>query len=156
MGRVSTATGLTFIADGATSESPSNRREPYQPARYGDRWAPVLIAWVTPAENPDFAADVTGEGGSTPNSRNGGPGVYVTGQVELDSRQFTRILRRPTGNETALAVILHELGHVVGLGHVTDSSQLMYPETRPGITNFGAGDLTGLAALGRGRCVPSL
>ncbi len=56
--RVSQATGLHFVYDGSTSEAPSRQRPPYQPKTYGDRWAPVLISWVTPSENPDFAADV--------------------------------------------------------------------------------------------------
>jgi hypothetical protein len=56
--RVSKATGLRFVFDGATSEAPSRERPSYQPERYGDRWAPVLISWVTSRENPDFAADV--------------------------------------------------------------------------------------------------
>ena len=52
--------------------------------------------------------------------------------------------------------MLHELGHLVGLDHVTAANQLMYPQTRPGVTDFGAGDLTGLAALGRGTCLPDM
>src|SRR6185436_2348212 len=54
--RVSQATGLRFVYDGLTSEAPSRQRPSYQPERYGDRWAPILITWVTPADNLDFAA----------------------------------------------------------------------------------------------------
>jgi hypothetical protein len=45
VGRVARATGLQFRDDGTTSEAPSGQREPFQKDRYGDRWAPVLIAW---------------------------------------------------------------------------------------------------------------
>ncbi|WP_432519770.1 hypothetical protein [Kineococcus sp. SYSU DK006] len=38
--RVSAATGLRFIDDGATTEAPSPQRRPYQSERYGERWAP--------------------------------------------------------------------------------------------------------------------
>lgn len=154
--RVSQATGLRFVYDGATSEAPSRQRASYQPDRYGNRWAPVLISWVTPNENPDFAADVTGEGGSTHTGFPNRPSAFVTGAVELDAGQLTRALQRPDGNRVVRAVVLHELGHLVGLDHVTAANQLMYPQTRPGVTDFGAGDLTGLAALGRGTCLPDL
>jgi len=50
---VSRATGLKFVDDGTTSEAPSRDRAMYQPDRYGQRWAPVLIAWHTPIDNPD-------------------------------------------------------------------------------------------------------
>jgi Zn-dependent protease with chaperone function len=154
--RVSRATGLRFVYDGATSEAPSRQRPSSQPNRYGDRWAPVLISWVTPKQNPDMAADVTGEGGSSAFALPGGPSAYVTGAVELDAGQISRILQRPYGNQVVRGVVLHELGHLVGLDHVTTASQLMYPQSQPGVTEFGAGDLTGLAALGKGTCLPDL
>jgi hypothetical protein len=44
----------------------------------------------------------------------------------------------------------------VGLDHVTSAGQLMYPKSQPGVTDFGEGDLTGLAALGTGTCLPDL
>ncbi|MBL8775326.1 MAG: matrixin family metalloprotease [Acidimicrobiales bacterium] len=47
---------------------------------------------------------------------------------------------------------LHEFGHAVGLAHVQDTGEVMYPDvvpTRP--AHYGPGDLQGLAALG-GAC----
>ena len=154
--RVSTVTGLRFVYDGATSEAPSRQRPLFQPQRYGDRWAPVLISWVTPKTNPDFAADVTGEGGSSSVGLPNGPNAYVTGSVELDAGQITSILQRPDGHQVVRAVVLHELGNLVGLGNVTAVNQLMNPQIQTGVTDFGAGDLTGLAALGKGTCLPDL
>jgi len=154
--RVSQATGLRFVYDGATSEAPSRQRLPFQPQRYGDRWAPVLIAWITPKTNPDFAADVTGEGGSASVGLPNGPNAYVTGSVELDAVQIASILQRTDGHQVVRAVVLHELGNLVGLGNVTAVNQLMNPQIHTGVTDFGAGDLTGLAALGKGTCLPDL
>jgi hypothetical protein len=154
--RVSQATGLPFTYDGATSEAPSRQRPSYQPKRYGDRWAPVLISWATPQENPDFAADVAGEGGSASVGLPGRPSAYVTGAVELDARQMASILQRPEGGQVVRAIVLHEFGHLVGLGHVIDASELMYPQSQAGVTDFGAGDLAGLGVLGRGACFPDL
>jgi hypothetical protein len=84
-----------------------------------------------------------------------GPQVLVTGTVSLDAGQFPAILHRRNGTAIARAIILHELGHLVGLDHV-DDRQLMYPETGGDVLDFAAGDLTGLAAVGSGRCVPAL
>ncbi len=154
--KVAAATGLRFVWDAPTEELPSDDRRAYQPDRYGDRWAPVLIAWETDELNPDIAAGVVGRGGSRPVSFAGGPRVYVTGQIELDTRQLAEVLDRPEGAAEARAIVQHELAHVVGLGHVADPTQLMFPEGQPGIRDFGAGDLAGLVALGRGACVPEL
>ena len=154
--RMSRATGLQFHYDGTTGEAPSTQRDVFQRSRYGDRWAPVLIVWVTSQENPDFATDVVGQGGSTRLGVANKPQMYVTGQVQLGVERITAMLTRPNGRDLARAVIQHEFGHLVGLAHVNDPAQLMYPATRTVVTDYGPGDLTGLAALGRGRCAPEL
>lgn len=111
---------------------------------------------MTPQEDPDFAADVAGQGGSTRVGLPGQPQIYVSGQVELDAAKLTRMMTHPGGRDMARGVIEHELGHLVGLAHVNDSTQLMYASVSPGVTDYAAGDLTGLSALGRGPCAPGL
>ncbi|SKB55138.1 hypothetical protein SAMN05660473_01305 [Arthrobacter sp. 49Tsu3.1M3] len=152
---VSAATGLHFAADGVTSEAPTEQRKTYQPDRYGRRWAPVLIAWSSPEEVPQLAGNVAGRGGSTAVSVSGRRAALVSGQVALDAPDLARIMLRPDGPAYVRAVILHELGHVVGLDHVDDPTQLMHAENS-GLTGFAAGDLAGLALLGSGPCVPEL
>lgn len=153
--RVGELTGLSFVHDGTTTESPVEHREPFQPDRYGDRWAPVLVSWVSPAEDPGFAGDLAGKAGSVPVTVPGSPAVFVTGTVELSAKQFAEMLGPSGDDEDARAILLHEIGHLVGLDHVRDRSQLMYP-TESEVRDFAAGDRTGLTALGGGPCVPAL
>jgi hypothetical protein len=48
------------------------------------------------------------------------------------------------------SVLLHELGHIMGLDHVKDPDQLMYTGRHPNyfLRDFGPGDLEGLRRLG--------
>jgi len=148
---ISRATGIRFVNDGATDEQPSDRRSPYQPDKYGDRWAPLLISWTTPGVAPKLGGKVIGTGGSTHYSYGNGPKSYVTGSLELDAPQMAVELGRPDGTSYAMAVILHELGHVMGLEHVDDPVQLMYPEIGAP-DGLAAGDLNGLYQLGKASC----
>lgn len=154
--RLAEVTGLRFVDDGATDEPTTRDREIFQPERYGDRWVPVLVAWETEQQNPALAGEIVGEGGSVAASVGEGPRVYLTGVVSLDAGQFPEILAGPNGTAIARSIVLHELGHLVGLAHVDDDQQLMFPETRRAVLDFAAGDLTGLATLGSGPCVPDL
>lgn len=148
---ISAATGITFVYDGTTAEQPSPQRPPYQPQAYGERWAPLLIAWTTPEAAPQLKGKVIGTGGSTHFSYDGGPKTFVTGSLDLDAPQIADELLNPDGHLYAMAVILHELSHVMGLDHVEDPTQLMYPEigTPEGLSS---GDLSGLFALSKAQC----
>ncbi len=155
---VSAATGLQFVDDGITDEAPSYFRSNYQPDRYGDRWAPVLISWSTPAEIDELTGQVIGLTGSEPVTTDDGQLALVSGTVTLDADQTNELLTKTllNGRPVVIATITHELGHLVGLAHVNDPNQLMYPTARPTTFTFGNGDLTGLAALGSGRCFDGL
>jgi hypothetical protein len=145
---VAGATGLTFARNGRTDEQPGRSR----PLRYGSGWSPVLVAWTTPDVVPGLRGRPVGLGGSArvPDHL-AGRWTFVTGTVSLDTPAIRRILQRPNGTDEVRAILMHELGHVVGLAHVDDPGELMYADNI-GLTAFGPGDLTGLAALGRGRC----
>lgn len=155
----SKATGLVFIDDGATTEGFTEERAVYQPDRYGEQWAPVLIVWETPKEEPQFAINETpgaenlaGLGGSQPIVGEAGSRVFVTGAVRLNTLVFDNLLEAPNGAAIAGGIVQHELGHVLGLGHVQDPTQLMYEHGQNEVTTYADGDLTGLARLGAGKC----
>jgi hypothetical protein len=148
--RVSAASGLAFRFEGMTDEVPDPRRPPFQPERYGsERWAPVLVAWVDTSDTlmPLLPTDA---GVAIPVTVSaGGAHSFVTAQVVLDTSDTLE----PGFGDRATSwgsVLQHEIAHVVGLDHVDDPSQLMFPSAQPGLSNFGAGDLAGLRALGAG------
>lgn len=149
---VSAATGLVFTDDGVTDEAPASDRSPLQRERYGNRWAPVLIAWSTEDELAGLGGDVAGFGGSHLLAP-GGPGTerFVSGQVVLDADTFADLSRRPGGPAQQRAILMHELGHVVGLLHVADPLEIMH-HSNVGQTEFGPGDLQGLAQVGAAEC----
>jgi hypothetical protein len=153
--RVQTASGLRFIYDGTTTEGASKDRTPYQPDRYSkDRWAPVLIAWTNEAAFPSLAGYIAGLGEAHAEYTRDGQLVYVTGQVVLDSQQLS-VAQAPERGEVR-AIVLHELGHLVGLDHTADRQQIMFSESEFNVRDFGNGDLRGLATLGTQACYPDI
>jgi hypothetical protein len=155
LAEITRATGLVFVVEGSTDEAPTQEREGSQPGRYGDRWAPVLVAWSDPGEHPPLGGGVTGTGGSTAVLTDDVGWVYVSGSVVLDGPQLQRIGQGAGGYARARSVIVHELAHVVGLDHVEVPDHLMHPSATA-TTSLHVGDLTGLAAVGRGRCPAAL
>ena len=144
--RLSEASGLQFLDEGDTDELPSTQRDAYQLERYGDRWAPLLIGWV-PAGSTDLGLGGGTQGVSLAVAVPGRDGAsIVSGQVVLDATN--RLASGFGPGTTDGEVLLHELAHAVGLGHVGDPTQVMYPQTTSSESVFGAGDRAGLAAVG--------
>lgn len=145
--RISAATGISFAYDGLSDERPSMFRDPFIPDRYGERWAPVLIGWVDP-EGSDIQFESehgVASAVASPLYPNGGPSdVYVSGWVAMNRED-----PNPPGFELSWQgpVLLHELGHVMGLGHVSSIGEIMQP-AGGGVTDLGPGDLEGLHRLG--------
>ncbi len=153
--RLTQATGLQFVYQGSTTEQFTSTRPSFQPSRYGQRWAPVLITWSKPTQDPLLTGDVIGDAGSAWVSVGDGSRYYVTGTVSLDGPQLASVLTEPHGARIVRSVVLHELGHLAGLSHVNDDRELMYPHTSDSVFDYASGDLAGLAKLGNGVCSTS-
>jgi hypothetical protein len=142
------ASGLKLRVVGRTDERPSDGRPAYQPARWGERWAPVLVAWAEPHEG-GLPLGPHDRGVAIPVAVGvSGDRTYVTGQVVFN-RERTDLRAGDADRARSWgATILHELAHLVGLGHVEDADELMYTYPGSGPVEFGPGDRAGLRALG--------
>lgn len=142
---LSAAMGVEFIFDGPSSAIPTKQwaRQPYE-GRSG--WAPLSFAWATDAQTDLLDGYQYGTGGGDVLN-----GVYVTGSVVID------VAHDPPagfGPGTRGALLLHEAGHAMGLDHLDDPTQIMHPHIGEGPGHLGAGDLAGLAQVGRnGGCL---
>jgi len=145
---VSRRTGLKFEYDGLTGARPRWKSSDL-PLFAAHR--PALVSWATESEVSQLAGRVAGIGGSLPQPARDGRLRYVTGGVTLDSASFTALNRRPDGRALERAIVLHELGHLVGLAHVSDQAELMNADN-VGQLDYGPGDRAGLAKLGDGPC----
>jgi hypothetical protein len=153
---ISAATGLVFIEDGPTNEVPSLERHSYMPTWYGKRWAPLLIAWSDPGEIPNLAGRIAGVATPLSYQAEGEDGpAHVSGWVYLDAPDLTADNASWGSTWPTRSVVMHELGHAMGLAHVSDPAQLMYSDN-VGLREFGTGDLRGLAIAGSGTCHPEL
>jgi hypothetical protein len=151
--RLAEITGLEFVYEGKTPEKYSDDRKAFIPKRYGDRWAPVLVSWSTTKEDPGLKGDVLGRAGAYWVQTTSGDRFYATGTVSLDAEQLARA-RDLAGYDVARSVVLHELGHLAGLGHVKSKAALMYPRVSLDVTDYAAADIRGLTVLGQGPCQP--
>jgi hypothetical protein len=143
--RISAATGLELEDEGDTDRRPfTGTLVPLGGGR------PVVIGWGDANEYPELVGSVAGLGGAAAEDGAQGRRYYVTGGIVLDVEAFTpaNVAQRPRVLE---AIMVHELAHVVGLGHVDEPMELMYVDNS-GQVELGPGDREGLARVGSLPC----
>jgi hypothetical protein len=146
--RISAATGIPFVYDGVTGEIPERDRATIEPQEYGERWAPLLIAWVRP-DQTDIAFSGNGHDFAAvarPLTAPTDPRQFVSGWIAVNQLDPNPAGWDEPGDQGP--TVLHELGHIMGLDHVASKAELMEPSGGL-VTDLGPGDREGLAQLGR-------
>ena len=142
------ATGLDLVLLGTTAERPTVERALIEQHGDGWRWRPVLVAWAAPGMT-DLPLTPLDRGIALPVAvRDGDREAYVTGQVVINSARSDLVEGFGDRRDAIGATLVHELGHVLGLDHVDDVTQLMSIDPGSGPVRFGEGDLRGLRAIG--------
>jgi hypothetical protein len=147
--RLATATGITFVFDGTTTEVPTSQWGYGPSPSFPNGWQPLLIGFAHDEESDLLEGDNAGTGYPvTVEFTATGERVDVSGAVAIDADQMAGL---PTGfgGVSVGSVVLHEVGHALGLAHVQDQAQIMNPIVGPWTpAQWGAGDREGLRRIG--------
>jgi predicted Zn-dependent protease len=107
----------------------------------------MVVAWAPPATSGGLLVDgVGGVGGTSRTSSR-----LLSGYVLMNSDYSDKAEAGFGAGQPLGLVLMHELGHVVGLDHATDAKQIMAPGSPLPAAVWGAADLNGLRHVGS-RC----
>lgn len=145
--RISRATGIRMVYAGSVSTAPTSKWLPTSTSNV----RPLLIGWTDGSHSDLLRGLPRGVLGVT---RTAYFGATVDGAQVAATKAAVVALDRTdrlplTGPVSWSAVLQHELSHAMGLDHVSNSRQLMYPVLSRRIYTLQPGDLLGLYRAGR-------
>lgn len=152
--RVESLSGLRFTFVGETLQQPVSPREPVIDGEY----SPVLVGYLPDKEFLSLANEL---GYLDKAVGLGGPdlewvdteleqSVAVSGLVYLSSTWVNEELLKVDQTYSGVSdLLIHEIGHLIGLGHFDDEYSIMYEFLEGGITNT---DRSAFGLAGNGTC----
>ena len=131
---VGRASGFDFQYVGRTAGKVTRGQHGYHPLG-----TDVIVDWQTPREERGLAGRTAGIGGHWVQDGRRFDGYILLDRTERLSRRMWR------------QVVVHEIGHVLGLGHARSRTQVMNSTSSSRNVRWGAGDLAGIRRLGPSR-----
>jgi hypothetical protein len=148
MKRIGQASGLKFVYRGTTDGIPQSGGNSWYPAD-----TQIVVAWIRKSQSSMF--------NSYPTAAAVGGAVSSGGFQQGDDTTISKIIRGAVVIDKTMNfrggfgkgytrgdILLHELGHTMGLGHVGASKQIMYGRMTRGAARLNKGDLTGMEKRG--------
>lgn len=152
------ATGFRMVFAGTTAPRPQAVNGTLIDGPLKAAGLQLVIAWDTKGDSNsmlrlggDAAGETLRQVASSGGRGSASPSQYDVAAIALNRGQRKQMVRNNKRGNGLYHVLLHELGHSVGLNHVSDSHEIMAPMAAPrSPVHYTAGDRLGLRQVGSG------